>query len=66
MLKWFLKLSKDDKTDTGVIPSHMGEPIYLSLGYENIDEVRVPDDGDVEGFSQRVLLYRTTADKKPE
>jgi hypothetical protein len=59
MLLWFLQLSILDAVDTGVIPSHVGEPLYLSLGYEKIDEIRVPDDGKVEGFSQRVLLYRT-------
>ncbi|KUJ07815.1 uncharacterized protein LY89DRAFT_725553 [Mollisia scopiformis] len=63
MLQWFLVLSRHDKIDAGVIPSHMGELLYLALGYEKIDEVPVPDDGDTQGFSQRVLLFHATANK---
>jgi hypothetical protein len=61
MLQCFLALSREDRVDTGVVPSHAGEPFYLSLGYEEIDQVRVPDDGDTRAFSQRVLLYRADA-----
>ena len=57
MLHWGLSLADQDKVDQGVIPAHMGEPVYLSLGYEVIGEMTVPDDGEVKGFSQRVVLY---------
>jgi len=57
MLRWFQRFSVQDAVNTGVIPSHVGEPVYLGLGYERIDEIRVPDDGEVKGFSQRVLVY---------
>jgi len=60
MLRWFQRLSVQDAVNTGVIPSHMGELVYLFLGYEKIDEIQVPDDGEVKGFSQRVLLYTAT------
>lgn len=52
------RLADHDEVDQGVIPSHMGEPVYLSLGYEVIGEMTVPDDGEVKGFTQRVVLYR--------
>ena len=41
-----------------MIPSHMGKPVYKGLGYELIGEIHMPDDGEVEGFSHRVLVYR--------
>jgi hypothetical protein len=43
----------------GVMPSHMGEPMYLHNGYERVGEAKVPDDGDVKGFKQRVLVYKS-------
>ena len=58
MLQWGQRLSVMDAVDRGVMPSHLGEPIYKALGYEFIGEVHIPNDGEVEGFSQRVLVYR--------
>jgi hypothetical protein len=58
MLHWGQLLAVQDKVDQGVIPSHMGEPVYLSLGYEIIGEMTVPADGEVKGFTQRVVLYK--------
>ncbi|KAJ4292764.1 Acetyltransferase [Kalmusia sp. IMI 367209] len=58
MLQWGLRLCDMDNVDQGVIPSHMGEPLYLSLGYKVIGEITIPDDGDVKGFDQRVILYK--------
>lgn len=57
MLEWGLHLSDMDGVDQGVIPSHMGEAVYLGLGYKVIGEIHVPSDGEVDGFSQRVLVY---------
>lgn len=58
MLQWGLALCNQDGVDQGVIPSHAGEPVYLSMGYEVIGEMQVPDDGEVQGFSQRVAVYK--------
>ena len=58
MLQWGLRLSDMDKVDQGVIPSHVGEPLYLGLGYKVIGEMHVPSDGEVDGFSQRVVKYK--------
>ena len=58
MLQWGLRLTVLDAGDQGMIPSHMGKPVYKGLGYEVIGEIHMPDDGEVEGFSQRVLVYR--------
>jgi hypothetical protein len=57
MLRWSLSLADYDGVDQGVMPSHMGEPLYLSLGFKVIGEMHVPDDGVVEGFKQRVIRY---------
>ncbi|CAI6336340.1 unnamed protein product [Periconia digitata] len=57
MLQWGLRLCEADSVNQGVIPSHIGEPLYVSLGYKVIGEIKIPDDGDVEGFTQRVALY---------
>ena len=58
MLQWALCLSDMDKVDQGVIPSHMGEAVYLGLGYKTTGEIHIPSDGEVDGFSQRVLVYK--------
>ena len=58
MSEWGLRLCAMDNVDQGVIPSHMGEPFYLRLGYHIIGEIHVPNDGEVEGFSQRVAVYK--------
>lgn len=58
MVEWGQRLSDKDAVDQGVMPSHMGEPLYVSIGYEVIGENQIPDDGQVKGFSQRVLVYR--------
>lgn len=58
MLQWGLRLSDMDKVDQGVISSHVGEPLYAALGYKIIGEMHVPSDGEVDGFSQRVLKYK--------
>ena len=58
MLEWGQRLSDKDVVDQGVMPSHMGEPLYLNMGYEVVGEIHIPDDGDVKGFSQRVMIYR--------
>ena len=57
MLQWGLRLCDMDKTNQGVMPAHRGEPLYLSLGYKIIGEIHVPSDGEVEGFSERVVVY---------
>lgn len=57
MLQWSLQLCDQDGVNQGVIPSHMGEPVYVGLGYKVIGEMQVPDDGEVKGFAQRVVLY---------
>jgi hypothetical protein len=58
MLRWSLRLCTQDTVDQGVIPSHVGEPVYLSLGFEVIGEMHVPDEGDTQGFTQRVAVYK--------
>ncbi|UPK93728.1 hypothetical protein LCI18_004663 [Fusarium solani-melongenae] len=58
MLRWGLSLCNRDGVDQGVIPSHVGEPVYLWMGYQVVGEMEVPDDGDVEGFRQRVVVYK--------
>ncbi|KAI0118821.1 hypothetical protein GGR51DRAFT_570572 [Nemania sp. FL0031] len=57
MLKWGQQLCDQDGIDQGVIPSHMGEPVYLGLGYRVIGKMHVPDDGNAKGFTQRVTVY---------
>lgn len=57
MLNWGLRLCDLDDVDQGVIPSHMGQRVYAGLGYRIIGEMTIPDDGDVKGFTQRVVLY---------
>ncbi|KAL2680347.1 hypothetical protein Neosp_007944 [[Neocosmospora] mangrovei] len=59
MLRWGLSLCNRDGVDQGVIPSHVGEPVYLYMGYKVVGEMEVPDDGDVEGFTQRVVVYES-------
>ena len=58
MLHWGMRLCDHDAVNQGVIPSHRGEPLYIKLGYQIIGEINVPDDGEVEGFSQRVVVYQ--------
>jgi N-acetylglutamate synthase-like GNAT family acetyltransferase len=41
MLRLLQGLCDQDGVDQGVIPSHAGEPVYLSLGYERIGEMTV-------------------------
>jgi hypothetical protein len=55
------RLSVLDAVDQGVLPSHMGEPVYLRLGYEIIGEIQVPDDGEVNGFCQRLCTGQRNA-----
>ena len=40
------------------MPSHMSEPLYVGLGYQVIGEIHIPNDGEVDGFSQRVVVYK--------
>lgn len=47
-----------DSVNQGVMPSHMGELLYVGMGNEIISETQIPDDGEVKGFSQRVVVYR--------
>lgn len=63
MLKWGLRLSKQDGVDTGVIPAHQGEPLYLSLGYKIIGEMEIPDHEGTKGFTQRVCIFAANANK---
>ena len=58
LLLWGLRLCDLDHVNQGVMPSHRGELLYTSLGYKAIGEIHVPDDGEVEGFSQRVVVYK--------
>ena len=58
MLQWGLRMCDMDDVNQGVIPSHKGEPLYVGLGYKIIGEIHFPDDGEVPGFSQRVVLYK--------
>ena len=58
MLQWGLRFCDMDGVYQGVIPSHKGEPLYLKHGYNVVGEIHVPDDSDVEGFSQRVVIYK--------
>ncbi len=57
MLKWGQRLCDQDGIDQGVIPSHMGEQVYLGLGYKVVGEMHIPDDGIAQGFTQRVAMY---------
>ncbi|KAI1127105.1 hypothetical protein F5Y10DRAFT_243430 [Nemania abortiva] len=57
MLEWGQRLCDQDGIDQGVIPSHMGEQVYVGLGYVRIGEMHVPDDGEAQGFTQRVVVY---------
>lgn len=58
MLQLGQRLSVMDGVDQGVITSHMGQAVYVGMGYEIIGEITIPGDGEVDGFSQRVLVYR--------
>lgn len=58
MLQWGLRLCNIDAIDQGVMPSHMGEPVYVGLGYEVVGEMHIPNDGEIDGFSQRVVVYK--------
>lgn len=66
MLRWGQKLCDADAVDQGVIPSHIGKPLYRELGYKVIAEIGIPDDGEVKGFSQEVVVYRAKPDTKEE
>jgi hypothetical protein len=52
-----------------VIPSVLGEQVYLRVGFKEIDGLLVvPDDGDQKGFSQKIFLYESkdsNTQKKP-
>ena len=58
MLQWGLRLCDKDTCNQGVMPSHLSEPLYVGLGYEVIGEMHIPNDGEVDGFSQRVVVYK--------
>lgn len=58
MLQWGMRLCDMDTVNQGVIPSHRGEPLYIKLDYKVIGEIHIPNDGEVEGFSQRVVVYK--------
>jgi GNAT superfamily N-acetyltransferase len=58
LLRWGLCMAELDGVNQGVIPSHMGEPVYRGLGYEFVGEIDVPGDDETEGFSLRVMSYR--------
>ncbi|RWA04290.1 hypothetical protein EKO27_g10813 [Xylaria grammica] len=64
MLRWGQRLCDQDGIDQGVIPSHMGEQVYLGLGYKVIGEMQVPDDGVAQGFTQRVAVYSAQKEKE--
>ncbi|GAW24786.1 hypothetical protein ANO14919_143800 [Xylariales sp. No.14919] len=64
MLRWGQRLCDQDGIDQGVIPSHMGEQVYLGLGYKVIGEMQVPDDGGAQGFTQRVAVYSAQKEKE--
>ncbi|GAP84018.2 putative acyl- N-acyltransferases [Rosellinia necatrix] len=66
MLRWGQRLCDQDGVDQGVIPSHMGEQVYLGLGYSVIGEMHVPDDGIAQGFTQRVVVYRARGEAAGE
>ncbi|KAI0399863.1 hypothetical protein F4802DRAFT_587731 [Xylaria palmicola] len=64
MLEWGLRLCDQDGIDQGVIPSHMGERVYLGLGYKVVGEMHVPDEGTAQGFTQRVAVYTANEAKE--
>ena len=57
LLKWGQCLSDMDGVDQGVVPSRMGEGVFVGMGYKVVGEIQIPGDGEVEGFEQRVLVY---------
>lgn len=63
LLQWGLRLCDMDAISQGVMPSHMAEPVYVGFGYEVVGEIRIPNDGEVDGFSQRVVVYK--AERRP-
>ena len=63
ILQWGLRLCDMDTVDQGFMPSHVGEPLYVGLGYEVIGEIRVPNDGEVDGFSQRVAVHKAKRER---
>jgi len=60
LIEWGKRLSQMDAVSQGVLPSHAGEEIFFKLGYEHVATLRVPDDGDVEGFDIAVGVYDAT------
>lgn len=58
MLQCGLRLCDMDTVNQSVIPSHVVGPLYVALGYEVIGEIHIPNDGEVDGFSQRVIVYK--------
>nr|POE47695.1 delta(24)-sterol reductase [Quercus suber] len=58
ILRWGQRLADQDAVDQGVIPAQMAEQFYWSLNYEVIGEMHIPDDDEVEGFTQKVAVYK--------
>ena len=58
MLSWGMQVSKMNGFSLGAITTSMTEPLFMEHGFEVVGEAVVPRDGDVEGFTQRVVLKR--------
>jgi N-acetylglutamate synthase-like GNAT family acetyltransferase len=58
LIEWGMQLSKTDAISQGVMPSHAGENNFFKLGFEKIDTIRVPDDGDAKGFDIAIGVYQ--------
>lgn len=60
LLQWGLSVASADEVDQWAVSSNMARPLFASLGYEEVSEMEVPRDGDFEGFTQSVFIYKVS------
>ncbi|KAM0418812.1 hypothetical protein ACHAPT_012253 [Fusarium lateritium] len=59
LTQWGIQLSKLDNVFQGVIAAKMGKTLYTSLGFENLEDLRIEGDDIVpQGVEVSVMQYR--------
>ncbi|RMJ14070.1 hypothetical protein BHE90_009418 [Fusarium euwallaceae] len=66
LARWGIDLAKLDEVCQGVIAAKMGKSLYLSLGYENLEDLHLDGDEVVpQGVDVSVMQYHAKSDSRP-
>ncbi len=61
LVKWGKALAQLDRVNQGVVAADMGERLYLSLGYEKLDDVLAEDKSGALPHDVKVGILRFSA-----